>query len=153
LQVALATNIGAALISRTTLSPGPLKNVAELVGGVWTSKVIAGASIDGGNSFSGFTSDPAGINNLASVLASATYPNDLRIERFREATVRALAATGQTRVWNLMIDVVAQTGRYPQSAKTVDQFLVEGEQRYWIHLAIDRLTGQIIDKQIEPVKE
>jgi hypothetical protein len=30
---------------------------------------------------------------------------------------------------------------------------VEGEQRYWIHVAIDRLTGQIIDNQIEVVKE
>jgi hypothetical protein len=48
---------------------------------------------------------------------------------------------------------VAQTGRYPQSATTLANFTVEGEQRYWIHLAIDRVTGQVIDKQIELVKE
>ena len=52
-----------------------------------------------------------------------------------------------------MIDVVAQTGRYPQSAKSVDNFLVEGEQHYWVHVAIDRYTGQVIDKQVEVITE
>ena len=31
--------------------------------------------------------------------------------------------------------------------------LVEGEQRYWVHIAIDRFTGQVIAKQIEVVNE
>jgi hypothetical protein len=75
------------------------------------------------------------------------------IQRFREAPIRALASAGQTRVWNLMIDVVAQTGRFPQSATAFDKFMAEGEQRYWVHVAIDRYTGQVIDKQIEVVKE
>jgi len=79
---------------------------------------------------------------------TATY-----IQRIREAPIRALTAGGQTRVWNLMIDVVAQTGRYPQSANTLANFVVEGEQRYWVHVAIDRYTGQVLDKQIEVVKE
>jgi len=75
------------------------------------------------------------------------------IQRFREAPIRALAAAGQTRVWNLLIDVVAQTGRYPESASDLSKFVVEGEQHYWVHVAIDRYTGQVIDKQIEVVKE
>jgi hypothetical protein len=33
------------------------------------------------------------------------------------------------------------------------RFLVEREQRYWVHVAIDRFTGQVIDKQIEVVNE
>ena len=52
-----------------------------------------------------------------------------------------------------MIDVVSQTGRYPQPASGPDQFLVEGEKRYWVHVAIDRLTGEIIDKQVEVISE
>jgi len=75
------------------------------------------------------------------------------IQRFREAPIRVLATGGQTRVWNLMIDVIAQTGRYPLKANSLDNFLVEGEQHYWVHLAIDRLTGQVIDKQLEVVAE
>ena len=76
-----------------------------------------------------------------------------QVQRFREAPIRAFANVGQTRVWNLMIDVVAQTGRYPKSATALDQFVVEGEQRCWVHVAIDRLTGQVIDQQVEVVKE
>lgn len=75
------------------------------------------------------------------------------MERFREATVRGLASSGQTRVWNLMIDVIVQMGRYPPTATGIDQFQVEGEQRCWIHVAIDRFTGQLLDKQIEVVQE
>ena len=79
-----------------------------------------------------------------------------QVMRFREAPIRALASVGQTRVWNLMIDVVAQTG--PVSVlggKRVQArgFNVEGQQHYWVHVAIDRLTGQVLDKQIEVVKE
>lgn len=111
----------------------PLRNVGELVGS-WTS----------GTTYEGFSED----------LSSAfTAVEDRAIQRRREAPIRALAASGQTRVWNLMIDIVAQTGRYPISASGFDQFLVDAEQRLWVHVAIDRLTGKIIDKQIEVVNE
>jgi hypothetical protein len=59
----------------------------------------------------------------------------------------------QTRTWNLLIDVVAQSGRYPSNASTLAGFLVEGEQHYRVHVTIDRFTGQVIDKQIEVVNE
>jgi hypothetical protein len=29
----------------------------------------------------------------------------------------------------------------------------ESEKRYWVHLAIGRFTGEVIDEQIEVVKE
>lgn len=67
---------------------------------------------------------------------------------------RALGEVGQTRTWNLMIDVIAQSGRYPPGATNLQNgFVVEGEQRYWVHVAIDRFNGQVIDKQIEVVNE
>ncbi len=71
----------------------------------------------------------------------------------REATMRALADVGQTRTWNLLIDVVAQAGKYAPSAAGPDQFHVEGERRYWMQIAIDRYTGEIVDSQLEPVYE
>lgn len=75
------------------------------------------------------------------------------IQRFRESPIRALAAAGTTRVWNLMIDVIAQTGRFPSSASNLANFNVEGERRYWVHVAIDRYTGKVLDEQVEEVKE
>ena len=67
--------------------------------------------------------------------------------------IRALADCSNTRTWNLLIDMVAQVGKYPSSASSLDNFLVEGERHYWLHVAIDRYTGKIVDKQLEIVRE
>jgi type II secretory pathway component PulK len=66
---------------------------------------------------------------------------------------RALADVATTRVWNLMIDVVAQSGRFASGAVRLNQFVVEGESRYWLHIALDRFTGRILDVQSESVRE
>ena len=52
-----------------------------------------------------------------------------------------------------MIDVIAQSGKYPPTANNPSQFVVEGEKRYWLHIAIDRFTGEVIDQQLEAVYE
>jgi hypothetical protein len=52
-----------------------------------------------------------------------------------------------------MIDLIAQTGRYPATAGSMDKFVVEGEKRLWVHLAVDRLTGNVIDSRVEVVTE
>ena len=52
-----------------------------------------------------------------------------------------------------MIDLIAQSGRYPPNAASLEQFVVEGEKRYWLHVAIDRFTGEVIDRQLEAVYE
>ena len=36
-----------------------------------------------------------------------------------------------------------------QSAQNHD---IEGVKRYWVHVAIDRFTGQVIDRQVEGSK-
>jgi len=85
----------------------------------------------------------------------ATGDNDAAIvKRRREAPVRALADVSTTRVWNLMVDVVVQTGKFPPgSTSLTNSFLVEGEKRYWVHLAIDRATCKVVDKAVELVEE
>jgi len=82
-----------------------------------------------------------------------TSGTDTNIKRRREAAIRALADIGNTRTWNLLIDVIAQSGRYAPSASTLNQFTVEGERRYWLHVAIDRYTGKVVSKFLEPVYE
>jgi hypothetical protein len=52
-----------------------------------------------------------------------------------------------------MIDVIAQSGRSPPNASSLTGFLVESERHYWVHVAIDRFTGLVVDKQIEVVNE
>ena len=108
----------------TTSATGPLANRSELV-----------------TRFLG--------QNSASTSYTAFPLNKTR----REAVVRPLAAVGNTRTWNLLIDIIAQSGRYPASATGLTQFQIEGEKRYWWHLSIDRFTGQIVASQLEPVYE
>jgi hypothetical protein len=69
----------------------------------------------------------------------------------REAIIRSLAEVSNTRTWNFMIDIIAQSGRYPVGAKTLDNFTVTGERRYWLHVAIDRYTGKVVDEMLEKV--
>ena len=71
----------------------------------------------------------------------------------REAAVRTLAESGQTRTWNLLLDVVAQTGKTTAFPASAAKFMVQGERRIWVTLAVDRLTGRIIDRQTEEVNE
>jgi len=50
--------------------------------------------------------------------------------------------------------VVAQTGHFkPNATSLQNDFVVEGEEHYWVHLAIDRFTGKVLERQVEQVKE
>jgi len=82
-----------------------------------------------------------------------TSQNNQTVKARRQVVPRAISSVAQTRVWNLLIDVVAQSGRYPPGETDPKKFIVEGEQHYWVHVAIDRFTGQVIDRQVEVVKE
>ena len=97
------------------------------------------------------------VARLASFVTNAAFTTS---EETRESIARSLAEVGQTRTWGLMIDVIAQAGRYPPNAASgpnnanpLANFVVEGEKRYWLHIAIDRFTGQVIDQQLEAVYE
>jgi hypothetical protein len=74
-------------------------------------------------------------------------------QTFVETPIRALSDVTNTRTWNLMIDVIAQSGLMAPGATTVNQFVTQGESRYWLHIAIDRFTGKIVDQQLEQVSE
>ena len=84
-----------------------------------------------------------------------TAANDKQsVKAQREVVARAVSSVAQTRVWNVVIDVVAQTGHFKVNATRLkNDFVVEGEQHYWVHVAIDRFTGQVLDKQVEAVKQ
>ncbi|MEY2519594.1 MAG: hypothetical protein QOF24_1353 [Verrucomicrobiota bacterium] len=109
------------------------------------------------------TTQPAlGRQDLVRLASSSVVTNSpfTTSEETRETITRALAEVAQTRTWGLLIDVIAQSGRYPPNAASgpnlanpLANFVVEGEKRYWLHVAIDRFTGEIIDQQLEAVYE
>ncbi len=76
----------------------------------------------------------------------------------KEAIARALAEMGQARTWNLMIDVIAQTGKCAPGETDFAKFIVEGEKRYWLHIALARdlntdRTVDVFGAQLEEVTE
>ena len=98
----------------------------------------------------------ADVARLAEV-AVARLPLVLGTSDERKQTIaRALAEVGQARTWNLMIDVIAQTGKYTpgtQNPFDASKFIVQGEKRYWLHIALDRDSGKVVGTQLEEVAE
>ncbi|HWL50838.1 MAG TPA: hypothetical protein VNQ90_00280 [Chthoniobacteraceae bacterium] len=149
LDATLAAKIAEELYKKTNTgtTPEPLVNLAELVGGRWKTG-SSGTPIDGKTAYTGFSS----VLDLSGTYTSGFELLQL-IPNYKEATIRALANVGETRVWNLLIDIIAQSGRYRMNATQLEHFNVEAERRYWVHIAIDRATGKILDQKIEIVKE
>jgi len=52
-----------------------------------------------------------------------------------------------------MLDVVAQSERYVPGETDLKNLSCKREQHHWVHVAIDRFTNQVLDKQIEVVNE
>lgn len=99
----------------------------------------------------------ADVARLAGVAGGQIGPS----EEEKETIARALAEVGQTRTWNLFIDVIAQSGRYAPGTNSVtdaNKFVVEGEKRYWLHIALGRDLNadgsvDVLGTQLEEVIE
>jgi hypothetical protein len=96
----------------------------------------------------------------ASQLSSAFSVSQEETDKCKETIARALSELGQARTWNLFIDVIAQTGKYSPDATNIGQankFVVQGEKRYWLHIALGRdlVSGQVdvLGTQLEEVVE
>lgn len=91
---------------------------------------------------------------ITRVLHRSADPLDGKtIKVAREAAVRTLGEIGTVRTWNFLIDVVVQSGRFTSSSKDGADFMVNAERREWIHVAIDRMTGEILEQRKEVVNE
>jgi len=75
------------------------------------------------------------------------------IKTARESAIRTLSEIGTVRTWNLMIDLVVQAGNFTPASQSGADFLVRAERRVWVHLAVDRMTGEVVDRQEEMVHE
>jgi hypothetical protein len=141
-------------------SPSPAPILATVANNTATSLMLAGVLASPSPSP---LLNRAALANLIATANPSPSPSllDVSIPKTqREAIVRALGEVDQTRTWNLLIDVIAQSGKYPPGATQLQdpndpskRFIVTGEQRYWIHVAIDRFTGEVLDRKIEVVNE
>ena len=175
LDFASANSADSGLLDLFTLSDAPVvagrvnpntpypQVLAALLSGATQSTtnattISAGNALALGQALQGVTSNTPFINRadlvanfMTNTEVASITPTGIKTEE--EAVVRGIAESANTRTWNFMIDIIAQTGRYPTTAHSLDNFVVEGERRYWLHIAIDRYTGQVVDKQLEVVNE
>jgi hypothetical protein len=172
LSQAMASQLAAQLVARTMTttttgtSQGPLLSRADLVG-TWMGStnpttsgsnlktVAAAQTINPDNFFTGFSHDigSATVPSINTQLGGGN-PNPVAlIPRQRNSAMRGLVDNGMTRTWDLLIDLIAQSGEFPPKATGFSNFVVEGEKHYWLHVAIDRYTGKIIGSQLEVVSE
>lgn len=134
-----AQAVAQALVARTSSEApgaGPLQSLSELVG-----------RRGGDGKYTGISTD------LKALFANAP---DGGTSLERHAVARTLGACGDTRVWNLLFDIIAQAGRFPPGSEKqgdLRNFVVEAEHRIWVHIALDRLTGEVLDLQTEAVSE
>ena len=172
-----SSNIARALLRRTMGLRewlGPLSNIAELVGKLFAKNLRDDPAKEGAPVYTSkiprTTTEPERNPDMArgedhlrwhytgfsedlikpGVLSKT---KDAKVPRRQEAVIRALAGAGQTRVWNLMMDVIVQTGQIPPGGRELGQFVRNAEARAWVFLAIDRFTGEVLDRQVEMVSE
>jgi len=135
-------------------SRGPLRNRAELVGRFVSptgAEITTGLNrydvpnLDGALAYSGYSAMLDG-----NVFSDA---ENVAIKRQRESVIRALADAGEVRTWNLLVDLVVQTGMYRRNSGALRDFIVKGERRVWVHLALDRITGEVLSRQVEVVSD
>jgi hypothetical protein len=113
---------------------GPLRSLAELVGRVSGGKEGTSAI------FTGLQPETV-INGSAD--------DKILSERLGSAA-RAVADVSTVRTWNLMIDLVAQSGT---TKGDLSNFNVQAETRFWMFVSIDRFTGKVLARSIERVVE
>lgn len=86
----------------------------------------------------------ADIAKLAAKVATAASIPGFANNKDIQVITRALADTANVRTWNLLVDVIAQSGKLPPGASGLDKFTNLAERRYWYHVSIDRFTGEVV---------
>lgn len=97
--------------------------------------------------------NPADIAPLAGKITRTNpIPSSLN-HKDRHVIARALADVANVRTWNLLVDVIAQSGKLAPNASGLENFVSQGERRVWYRLAIDRFTGEVVDLRRETLSE
>lgn len=95
---------------------------------------------------------PADVSRVIQALSSSAFSGWSK--RKKDSLVAALTRAHGARTWNLAVDIVVQTGKFPQgSTGSLERFAVAGERRWLVHLAIDRFSGEVVEQLIEVLAE
>ncbi|MES2308464.1 MAG: type II secretion system protein [Verrucomicrobiota bacterium] len=88
------------------------------------------------------------VRSLTSTEVSSAWP---AFKHHRESVIRQIAEVGQSSTVNFMMDLVVEDGKSRKGSNQKVEFKAQGRRRYWVFVAIDRMTYEIIDMKIEEV--
>jgi Tfp pilus assembly protein PilX len=148
----LASIIRGALLHDPGSENTPTALASQAIALAAAQAIVRETSISGGGRPAVTRADVARLT----AAAFTAVPSLAASDEAKQTIARALAEIGQARTWNLMIDVIAQTGKYPPGTPDLGnpaKFVVEGEKRYWLHIALDRDNGTVLGTQLEEVLE
>ena len=154
----------AALISGTAREDGNYISAPEaeslakiLVNSIRSTSNTGGALLSKSELVSRPPGNAAGGGTASSLITTLSKefkkPEDRSINDRLEALARALADGTTVRSWTFTLDLVVQSGQLASEATSLEAFHASAERHFWIHFAIDRITGRILDVQWEPVKQ
>jgi hypothetical protein len=99
------------------------------------------------------TGSTAATSLITAISDKFAKPEDRSINDRREAVARALSDGTTVRSWNFTLDLVAQSGQFAATATSLKEFQASAERHFWVHFAVDRITGRLLDVQWEVVKQ
>lgn len=129
-----------------------LRDPAISSSGTLDAKTIAAAIRQAIGPVNSPTIPLTGRADLPKVIQSTTLTG-FDHKRQREVLTRAFGDAINVRTWNLLIDLVAQSGKIGTSGASLGDFAMRAERRIWAQVAIDRVTGEVVDIQVETVNE
>jgi hypothetical protein len=86
--------------------------------------------------------------SMTSTEVSSLWP---AFKHHRESIIRQIAEVGQSTTMNLMMDLVVEDGKQRMGVGQKIEFKTQGRRRYWVFMAIDRLTFEILEMKIEEI--
>ncbi len=151
----------AALLSGTARDEGNFLSASEaaslakiFVNSIRSTANNAGPLLSKAELVSRPSGSAAAASSLITTLSNGfKKPEDRSINDRREALARALADGTTVRTWNLTLDLVVQSGQLASPAKGLEDFHAAAERHFWVHFAVDRISGRLLDTQWEQVKQ
>ena len=153
-EVVTALISGTARDTGNYISSTDAKSMASLlVNSIRTTGTTSGPLLSKSELVSRPSGTSASATSLITTLSNKyTKAEDRSIMARREAVTRALSDGTTMRAWNFTLDLLVQSGQLTPNATDLKQFQSSAERRYWIHFAVDRITGKLLEVQWEQVK-
>ncbi|MEO8206984.1 MAG: hypothetical protein ABI615_12455, partial [Chthoniobacterales bacterium] len=138
----------------------PTKTISSTINPAMNTNAVASVAVGLTNGLNAILNPSDIVSKWTPLTVANPTANPVGMSKMeREAVARAIATQDDQRTYNFMIDLIYQMGQTKTTSEgdadnaPVYKFIATAERHVWIHVAIDRVTGQVVGKEIEWVQE